>query len=113
MIIIFSQLIGLFVIDVSVTGLDINQCESETVASPDNNINIGEEDETNQPLLGIKSFHNTHKCHNTSQVTHEVLENIFGHGLRHFLFKIFLSLLPNGAHQNIGIFLFNLAVSHQ
>lgn len=56
-------------IDVSVRGMDINQCEAETaVDTPDNNINIGEEEETRQPLLGIKSFHNTHKCHNTSKV---------------------------------------------
>ena len=109
-------------IDVSVTGLDINQCEPPvTVANtPDNNINIGDEETDNSKtmLLGIKSFHNTHKCHNTSKVNN-------GYGLKiniafsksnyqkSFYFKNYQNLRPNDAQHNIGISLFNLADSHQ
>ena len=51
----FSNLVGLFVIDVAASGLDINQCEAP-----------GEETES---VGGIQSFHGTHKCHNTSKVS--------------------------------------------
>ena len=51
----FSNLVGLFVIDVAASGLDINQCEA------------GEE--VSESAGGIQSFHGTHKCHNTSTVS--------------------------------------------
>ena len=55
----FSNLVGLFVIDVSASGLDINQCGTGA-------------GEAAGALGGIKSFHGTHKCHNTSEVSEGV-----------------------------------------
>ena len=51
----FSNLIGLFVMDISVSRLDINQCDS-TKAEESNEQNI------------IQNFQSTHKCHNSSTV---------------------------------------------
>ena len=63
----FSNLVGLFVIDVSASGLDINQCD------------VGK-DEAVGAVGGIKSFHGTHKCHNTSEVRHDVRRTVSGVG---------------------------------
>jgi len=49
-----SNFIGLLVMDLSVSGLDINQCEVSE-KEPDSGENI------------IQRFQNTHKCHNTSK----------------------------------------------
>ena len=51
----FSNLVGLFVIDVAASGLDINQCDA------------GEGEI--KSAGGIHSFRGTHKCHNTSTVS--------------------------------------------
>ena len=60
----FSQLIGLFVVDVNVSGLDINQCEAEESSSDNNSKH--QDDGT---ISTITSFQSTHKCHNTSRVS--------------------------------------------
>lgn len=57
-----SQLIGLFVVDVNVSGLDINQCEAEESSSDNNSKH--QDDGT---ISTITSFQSTHKCHNTSR----------------------------------------------
>ena len=62
----FSNLIGLFVMDISVSRLDINQCESML------------EKITDERSI-IQNFQNTHKCHNSSMVRY--LYN-FGHNGR-------------------------------
>ena len=60
----FSQLIGLFVVDVNVSGLDINQCEAAESSSDNNSKH--QDDGT---ISTITSFQSTHKCHNTSRVS--------------------------------------------
>ena len=54
-IVTFSNLKGLVAMDISISDLDINQCEMvEAEQQPMKNI--------------IQHFQNTHKCHNTSVV---------------------------------------------
>ena len=52
-----SHLIGLFVVDLVVSGLDIDQCGDTQRDGRDHG----------DPGT-ISTFHHTHKCHNTSQV---------------------------------------------
>ena len=70
----FSNLIGLFVMDLSVSGLDINQCESSS--SPDS-------DKRNI----IETFQNTHKCHNSSKVR-PTASNKASNGITHSFSEI-------------------------
>ena len=65
MFIFFSQLIGLFVVDVNVSGLDINQCEAAEPSSDNNN----KRNDNAGAISTITSFQNTDKCHNTSRVS--------------------------------------------
>ena len=91
----FSSLVGLFVIDVAASGLDINQCE------------VTEEEAKSGG--GIHSFHGTHKCHNTSKVSPALVERTLhiGNSTHH----IYYLLSSTRQYWRLAIFISSIFLS--
>ena len=62
-------------------GLDINQCDSETWYDQDrsgHNVKHAHNKAGHRISSNINSFLDTHKCHNTSKVSCQKINNIYG-----------------------------------